>query len=52
VVHAAAEGLPKAVMASGSGSPQPEIRRVDAYRTAIVFKDELKPGSYAYTVAF
>jgi len=52
VVHSTAEGMPKTVIASGLDSPQPEIRRMDAYRTAIVFKDELKPGSYAYTVAF
>ena len=32
--------------------PQPEVKRVDAYRSIVIFKDELKVGNYVYNVGF
>lgn len=52
VVHPLAGEIPKAVTVGGKEMPQPELRRIDAFRSAIVFKDALKPGLYEYTVSY
>lgn len=52
VVHASAEAIPKMVVSSRSDTPLPEIKRIDAYRSALVFKEALKPGAYAYALTF
>lgn len=52
VTHAVAEGVLKAVRSARPDAPQPELRRMDAYRTAVVFKQELKAGRYEYRLEF
>lgn len=52
VTHSFAEGLLKSVKANQPGLPQPEVRRLDAYRSAIVFRQELKVGRYDYSLEF
>jgi hypothetical protein len=52
VTHPAANVLPKAVKSDSAGTPQPEIKRLDAYRSALIFKQELKVGRYTYSVEF
>lgn len=52
VTHPAVDGAPKSVKASSPDAPQPELKRIDAYRSALVFKQELKAGHYAYSLEF
>ena len=52
VTHSVAEGVLKAVKASRADLPQPEVSRLDAYRSAIIFRQELKTGRYDYSLEF
>ena len=52
VTHPALNVAPIAVKALSPGAPQPELRRIDAYRSALVFKQELSVGHYAYSLDF
>ncbi|TAG36293.1 MAG: hypothetical protein EAZ34_01575 [Polaromonas sp.] len=52
VTHSVAEGVLKAVKASRADLPQPEVVRLDSYRSAIVFRQELKTGRYDYSLEF
>lgn len=52
VVHSLAGEMPKAVTAKDKAISQPELRRIDAFRSAIVFKEALTPGLYEYTVTY
>lgn len=52
VTHPALDMAPKSVSAVGSEAPLPELKRIDAYRTALIFKQELKVGNYAYSLEF
>jgi len=52
VTHPAFDVGPKAIRASSANLPLPEIKRVDAYRSTLIFRQELKVGSYAYSLEF
>jgi peptidoglycan/xylan/chitin deacetylase (PgdA/CDA1 family) len=52
VTHAVADGGVKRVVPAQGGLPMPELTRVDPWRTALVFKDELPVGTYTYELAF
>lgn len=52
VTHAVAEGVLKGIKAGRAGLPQPEIVRIDPYRSAIIFRQELKMGRYDYSLEF
>ena len=52
VTHPAANVGPKSVTPVNPDAPQPELKRVDAYRSVVIFKDELKIGQYAYNLGF
>lgn len=52
VTHPAVDVTPKSVKAISPDAPQPEIKRIDAYRSALIFKQELKVGRYAYSLEF
>jgi peptidoglycan/xylan/chitin deacetylase (PgdA/CDA1 family) len=42
----------KAVVTTAAGQPVPTIQRIDDFRTALVFKDSIKPGMYDYAIQF
>lgn len=52
VTHPSANRAPRSVVPEGANAPQPELRPVDAYRSALIFSQELKTGSYAYKLEF
>lgn len=52
VTHSVAEGLLRRIKANLPDLPQPDIARIDAYRSAIIFRQELKPGRYDYSLGF
>lgn len=52
VTHPSIDKPLKTVVPTSTGAPMPEVRRLDAYRTALVFKQELKVGQYAYHLEF
>ncbi len=52
VTHSVAEGVLKGVKPSRADLPQPEIARIDAYRSAIIFRQELQAGRYDYSLEF
>lgn len=52
VTHSVAEGVLKGVKASRPEFPQPETVRIDPYRSAIIFRQELKVGRYDYSLEF
>lgn len=52
VTHAVAEGVLKAVKPGTADAPQPELKRIDAYRSAVIFRQELKVGHYEYSLEF
>ncbi|MBU3898651.1 MAG: polysaccharide deacetylase family protein [Gammaproteobacteria bacterium] len=52
VTHPAMNAAPKSVKATQPGSPQPTLVRVDAYRSALIFKEMLQAGHYAYSLEF
>lgn len=52
VTHPAADMAPKSVSATSLDAPLPELKRIDAYRSALMFKQELKVGHYAYSLEF
>ena len=52
VTHPAMDVGPKSISAGNVNSALPEIQRVDAYRSILIFRQELKAGSYAYSLEF
>jgi hypothetical protein len=52
VTHAVAEGVLKGVRPGRPDAPQPEVKRIDAYRSAIIFRQELQAGRYDYSLEF
>jgi peptidoglycan/xylan/chitin deacetylase (PgdA/CDA1 family) len=52
VTHPSMDAVPKLIKASSPNAPQPELRRVDAYRSSIIFPQELKTGHYVYNLEF
>lgn len=52
VTHAVADGLVKRAEPGQAGLPMPQIARIDAWRSALIFKEELPVGSYTYELAF
>ena len=52
VTHPFIDKAPKSVRPTESGSPQPKLVRIDAYRSALIFKEALKAGRYAYSLEF
>lgn len=51
VTHPAADAVPKTVVAATAGIPQPQIKRIDAFRSTIIF-DRLEAGNYSYAIQF
>ena len=52
VTHPSIDAAPKSIKASNPSAPQPELNRVDAYRSSIIFPQELKTGHYTYNLEF
>ena len=52
VTHPAKDREPKSVKPTLAGSPQPQLVRIDAYRSALIFKNTLTTGHYAYSLEF
>ena len=52
VTHSVAEGVLKGIKANRADLPQPEVARLDPYRSAIIFRQELKTGRYDYSLEF
>jgi peptidoglycan/xylan/chitin deacetylase (PgdA/CDA1 family) len=52
ITHPAANLKLKSVKPTSPNAPQPEIKAIDAFRSAIIFPMELKVGHYAYTFGF
>lgn len=52
VTHASANTHVKQVLPVPSGLPQPELVKLDAWRSALVFNQSLPPGSYTYKLGF
>lgn len=51
VTHPAAAAVPKSVTPATAGMPQPLVKRIDAFRSALIF-DRLDAGNYAYSLQF
>ena len=51
VAHPAKDIAPKTITAE-KNLPLPELRRIDAYRSALIFRQELTAGNYAYSLQF
>ena len=51
VTHPAADVMPKTVLPTIAGLPLPHVRKIDAFRSALVF-ERLDAGNYAYEVKF
>ncbi|MFZ4479374.1 MAG: polysaccharide deacetylase family protein [Rhodoferax sp.] len=52
VTHPAIDAAPRSITAVSANAPLPELKRIDAYRSALIFRQELNAGSYAYTLNF
>ena len=52
VTHPLADGVLKRVAATQAEMPMPQIEKIDAWRSALIFKNELSPGTYSYELAF
>ncbi len=52
VTHPAMDVGPKSISAGNGNSPLPELKRIDAYRSVLIFRQELKAGSYDYALEF
>jgi hypothetical protein len=52
VTHPSMDAAPKSIKASSPNAPQPELSRVDSYRSSIIFPQELKTGHYTYSLEF
>ncbi|MEI6599732.1 MAG: polysaccharide deacetylase family protein [Comamonadaceae bacterium] len=52
VTHPAMDVAPKAITAAEKNLPLPELKRLDAYRSVLIFRQELKAGNYAYSLDF
>ncbi|MEI7761812.1 MAG: polysaccharide deacetylase family protein [Comamonadaceae bacterium] len=52
VTHHAMDMPPKSIKAIEGSLPIPELKRVDAYHSALIFRQELKAGHYAYSLEF
>lgn len=51
VTHPAADAMPKAIKPRDPNMPKPELRRIDAFRSVLIFP-RLPAGSFAYDVEF
>lgn len=52
VTHPAANASLQAVSPANPDMPQPELKRIDAYRSVLIFKNELPEGQYTYKLKF
>lgn len=52
VTHPAANASLQAVSPANPDMPQPELQRIDAYRSVLIFKNELPEGQYTYNLKF
>ena len=52
VTHPAFDVGPKAIRAGNANLPLPELKRLDTYRSIVIFRQELKVGNYAYSLEF
>lgn len=52
VTHPGVNHPLKAVRPANASSPEPELQRIDALRTAVIFRQALKAGPYAYSLEF
>jgi hypothetical protein len=52
ISHPAANLKLKSVKPTSPNAPQPELKAIDAFRSAIIFPMELKVGHYAYSFEF
>lgn len=52
VAHPVMDILPKSIKAIEGNLPIPELKRVDAYRSVLIFRQELKVGRYAYSLEY
>ena len=52
VTHPAADVAPKSVKAANPDVPLPELKRIDAFRSALIFQQSLKVGHYDYSLEF
>jgi peptidoglycan/xylan/chitin deacetylase (PgdA/CDA1 family) len=52
VTHGSADIGPKTITALKPGSPVAELKRIDAFKSAIVFKEVLQTGKYEYTLTY
>ncbi|AGX86573.1 hypothetical protein [Candidatus Symbiobacter mobilis] len=52
ITHPARDRTPRRVLPNAATMPQPELVRIDAWRSAIVFRQELGTGHYGYSVEF
>ena len=52
VTHPSMDAPPKSIKSSTPNAPQPELSRVDAYRSSIIFPQELQTGRYTYILEF
>lgn len=52
ITHPYADVAPKSVTPLSQNLPLPELKRISAFRSALVFKQELRAGHYEYSLAF
>ena len=52
VTHPMADAGPKAITPRSPQAPRPEVSRIDAYRSAIIFRETLPTGQYSYGIEF
>lgn len=52
VTHPLKGKAPKALVGKNSNSPVASISMLDEFRSAIVFRDEIKKGTYEYSIQF
>jgi peptidoglycan/xylan/chitin deacetylase (PgdA/CDA1 family) len=52
VTHPAKDAVVKRVSSDRTDVPGPELVHLDPYRSALIFRNELKAGSYTYTLEY
>ena len=52
VTHPAQDAIVKRVVAASEGIPVPELVHLDSWRSILIFRNELKIGSYSYFLEF
>jgi len=52
VTHPARDAVVKRVDAISANTPIPELVHLDAWRSVLIFRNELKVGSYSYSLTF